>query len=177
MGVGGPGRAGNPEFDVNRRAGLPKFATAKELERYNAAEALFNETRKLKLTEAQMTSLGTLRANFYEQNARVLIRYDSVRRNFRVPPALDATKQNAASSAPPPTQEEMQVLSEQMRAMMTIADELMANRPAQIILCLNALDEGQRDQARKVMDDQTKDLRKQVPPLPPMPQQRGQKKP
>ena len=63
-GYGGyPGRRGGGDFGrVGQRQGLPTFATAKELEKFNAADALIQEQRKLKLTEAQMKDVKKYRA-------------------------------------------------------------------------------------------------------------------
>ena len=145
------------------RAGLPKFATAKELERYNAADALLNERRKLKLNDEQVTQLTSLRAMLFERNADLLVRYDSVRRNFKVPKALEA---NAPSSSEPPSPQEMQVLREQMLAMMGIADSLMARRPEQVATVLAVVADAQKREAEKQLKDQSEELRKQVPERP-----------
>lgn len=169
-GMGGPGRMGGMggmggRNDQNpSRAGLPKFATAKELERFNAADALLTESRKLKLTDEQVTQLTTLRAPLFEQNARLLVRYDSVRRNFIVPKALDGTPSSA--SAAPPSREEMMALSDQMKVMMDVADELVARRPEQVTACLALLDDSQKGRATDLLKDQGGELRKQVPERP-----------
>jgi len=144
---------------------LPKFATAKELEKFNAAEALLQDTRRLRLTEPQVAQLTALRARIYERNADVLVRYDAIRRDYRPPAAL--TGQGSSASAPPPTQEEMMQLGDQMRAMMAIGDQLLAQRQEQVTEALALMDDTQRDRARKVLDDQTDDARRAVPPLPP----------
>ncbi len=163
---GGPGAGAGFQRNV-----LPKFATAKELEKFNAAEALLQDTRKLKLSEPQVAQLTTMRAQLYEQNASLLVRYDSVRRNYRPPAAL--TGQGNGANGVPPTQEEMVLLGDQMRAMMEIGDLLMAQRQTQVTAALALMDDSQRDRARKVLDDQTNDVRKAVPPLPPRDARRG----
>ncbi len=155
------GRTGMVQAPTNR--GLPKFATAKELERYNAADALLNERRKLKLTDDQVTQLSTLRGTLFERNADLLVRYDSVRRNFRVPKALEA---NAPSGSAPPTPQEMEVLREQMIAMMQIADSLVARRPEQLATVLALVTDDQKKDAEKELKSQSEELRKQVPERP-----------
>ena len=162
-GMGGMGSMGGRN-DQRARAGLPKFATAKELERFNAADAVLTEARKLKLTEEQVTQLTTLRATLFEQNARLLVRYDSVRRDFKVPKALDGTPSGA--SAEPPSREELTALSDQMKVMMDVADELVARRPEQVAACLALLDDSQKGRATDVLKDQGGELRKQVPERP-----------
>jgi len=162
--MGGLGGMGGRHEQSPGRAGLPKFATAKELERYNAADAVLTEGRKLRLTDEQVTQLTTLRATLFEQNARLLVRYDSVRRDFRVPKALDGTQSGA--SAEPPSREEMMALSDQMKVMMEVADELVARRPQQIAACLALLDDAQKGRAANVLKDQGGELRKQVPERP-----------
>jgi CHASE3 domain sensor protein len=142
---------------------LPKFATAKELERFNAADALLNERRKLRLTDEQVTQLTNLRGTLFERNAGLLVRYDSVRRNFRVPKALEP---NAPSGAEPPSPQEMQTLREQMLAMMEIADSLMARRPEQTATVLAVVSDDQKKDAEKELKNQSEDLRKQVPERP-----------
>ena len=88
-GYGGPGgrRGGGVQQTGSRNGGIPKFATAKELEKFNAADALLTDQRKLKLSDSQVTQLTSLRASLYEKNADLLVRYDSVRRNFKPPAA------------------------------------------------------------------------------------------
>ena len=164
-GMGGMGRRGGYGDQNMGRRGLPKFATAKELERFNAADALLRETNKLKLTEAQVAQLTTLRAQLYERNADLLVRYDSVRRDYHPPKSLENPAQASGSEAPP-SREEMALLGEQMRAMMGVAEQLMERRPEQVAACLAMLDEGQRDRATKVLEDQTDDLKKAVPQRP-----------
>lgn len=58
-------------------------------------------------------------------------------------------------------------LGDQMRAMMAIGDQLLAQRQEQVTEALALMDDTQRDRARKVLDDQTDDARRAVPPLPP----------
>ena len=161
-GVGGMGGRGGMGPSPSSR-GLPKFATAKELERYNAADALLAERRKLKLTDEQVTQLTNLRATLFERNAGLLVRYDSVRRNFRVPKALEA---NASASAEPPSQQEMQTLRAQMIAMMEIADSLMARRPEQASSVLALVGDDQKRDAERELKSQSDELRKQVPERP-----------
>lgn len=155
----GDQRMGNP------RSVLPKFATAKELERFNAAEAVLNERRKLKLTDQQVEQLTTLRATLYEKNADLLVRYDSVRRNFNPPKSLtDGSGASGASAMPSP--EEMEKLREQMIAMSAIAGQLLQRRPDNMDACLALVDDTQKDRARRVLDDQTDDMKKAVPQMP-----------
>lgn len=164
MGMGGMGMGGRGSIgQTPSNRGLPKFATAKELERFNAADALLNERRKLKLTDEQVAQLTTLRATLFERNSDLLVRYDSVRRNFRVPKALEA---NAPPSTEPPTPQELQTLREQMLAMMDIADSLMARRPEQTASVLALVSEEQKKDAEKELKNQSEDLRKQVPERP-----------
>ena len=162
--MGGMGGNGGMGGRNEGRNGLPKFATAKELERFNAADALLNESRKLKLTDTQVEQLTSLRATLFEQNARLLVRYDSVRRDFKVPKALDGSPSGA--SAQPPTREEMMALSDQMKVMMDVADELVARRAEQVTVCLALLDDSQKGRAADVLKDQGGELRKQVPERP-----------
>jgi hypothetical protein len=91
------------------------------------------------------------------------VRYDSVRRNFRVPKALEP---NAPSGAEPPSPQEMQTLREQMLAMMEIADSLMARRPEQTATVLAVVSDDQKKDAEKELKNQSEDLRKQVPERP-----------
>jgi hypothetical protein len=158
-GGGGEGRMGG------QRGGLPKFATAKELEKFNAADALLQDQRKLKLTEAQTAQLTAMRASLYEKNADLLARYDSVRRNYKPPAALTDSR-GPADEGSMPSQEEMAQLRDQMLLMMSIGEQLMQRRPEQVAACLTLVDDSQRERATKVLDDQTGELRKQVPERP-----------
>lgn len=166
MGMGGmAGR--RPDGGMSRmgsgRNALPKFATTNELQSFNAAEALLKDAGKLKLSEAQVAQLTSLRATLYERNADLMVRYDSVRRNFKIPKALENPSQNESSM---PSQEEMAALGEQMRFMVSIHEQLLQRRPEQVAQCLALVDEGQRDRASKVLEDQTNDLKKAAPERP-----------
>jgi hypothetical protein len=119
-GYGGPGgRRGGGAPLGPRNGGLPKFATAKDLEKFNAADAVLNDQRRLKLTEAQVAQLTSLRATLYEKNADILVRYDSVRRNFKPPAALTDSR-GPVDDASLPGQQEMIALRDQMLLMMTL---------------------------------------------------------
>jgi hypothetical protein len=156
-GMGGPGMGG-------QRSGMPKFATAKELERFNAAEAVLNDRKKLKLTDQQVEQLTALRATLYEKNADLLVRYDSVRRNFNPPKALTDAR-GPVDEGSMPSQEELAKLREQMLAMSAIGEQMMQRRPDNMDACLALVDETQKDRARKVLDDQTDDMKKALPLL------------
>lgn len=153
---GGASRMGRPNA-------LPKFATTNELQSFNAAEALLKEAKKLKLTDEQTTALTALRATLYERNADLMVRYDSVRRVYKVPKELENP---AMSGGAMPSQEEMSALGVQMRFMVTIAEQLMQRRPEQVASCLALVDDSQRDRANKVLEDQTNDMKKAVPQRP-----------
>lgn len=164
----GPGMMGGRRNDagmgrVGRPNALPKFATTNELQGFNAAEALLKDPRKLKLTEEQTTQLSALRATLYEGNADLMVRYDSVRRNFRIPKELEAPNMNGGAM---PSQEEMAALGEQMRFMMSIAEQLMERRPEQVAACLALVEASQRKGAAKLLDEQTEQLKKAVPTRP-----------
>ena len=164
-GMGGRRGGGMGQMGPRSGGGLPKFATAKELERYNAADALLNDQKKLKLTEPQIAALTALRATLFEKNADLLVRYDSVRRNYKPPAALTDTR-GPADPASMPSQTEMVALRDQMLLMMSLGDQLMERRPDQVASCLALVDDSQKDRATKVLEDQTSDLRKQIPERP-----------
>ena len=167
-GFGGPGRrpgGGGDGRIGGQRGGIPKFATAKELEKFNAADALLQDQRKLRLTEAQTAQLTTLRASLYEKNADLLVRYDSVRRNYR-PPASLTDARGPADEGSLPGPEEMALLRDQMLLMMSVGEQLIQRRPEQVAACLALVDDSQRERATKVLDDQTGELRKQIPERP-----------
>ncbi len=153
---GGASRMGRPNA-------LPKFATTNELQTFNAAEALLKESKKLKLTDEQTTALTALRGTLYERNADLMVRYDSVRRVYKVPKELENPAQ---SSGAMPSQEEMSALGVQMRFMVSVAELLMDRRAEQVAQCLALMDDSQRDRARKVLEDQTDDMKKAVPQRP-----------
>ncbi|MBC7841471.1 MAG: hypothetical protein H7099_04135 [Gemmatimonadaceae bacterium] len=164
-GMGGRRGGGMGQMGPRGGGGLPKFATAKELERFNAADALLLDQKKLKLTEAQVTALTSLRATLYEKNAELLVRYDSVRRNYKPPAALTDTR-GPADEASMPSQTEMVALRDQMLLMMSLGEQLMERRPEQVASCLALVDDAQKDRATKVLEDQTDELRKQIPERP-----------
>jgi hypothetical protein len=153
---GGASRIGRPNA-------LPKFATTNELQSFNAADALLKESKKLKLTDEQTAALTAMRATLYERNADLMVRYDSVRRVYKVPKELENPAQSGGAM---PSQEEMSALGVQMRFMVSIAELLMERRADQVAQCLALVDDSQRDRARKVLEDQTDDLKKAVPQRP-----------
>lgn len=157
---GQPGR--RPDGGQSRvgRNQIPKFATTNELQAFNAADAVLKDAGKLKLTEAQVNQLTALRGTLYERNADLIVRYDSVRRTFKIPKELENPAQSDGSM---PSQQEMQALGEQMRFMVNIADQLMNRRPEQVAQCLALVDDAQRSRATKVLADQTDDLKKATP--------------
>jgi hypothetical protein len=160
---GQPGRNPYGSQQPIGRNQIPKFATTNELQSLNAAEALLKDAEKLKLTEAQVSQLSALRGTLYERNADLIARYDSVRRNFKVPKELE----NASSSGGAlPSQEELQALGVQMRFMVNITDQLIQRRPEQVAECLALVDDSQRGRATKVLNDQTDDLKKATPRMP-----------
>lgn len=167
MGGMGGGRRGGGMGQMGPRGsgGLPKFATAKELERFNAADALLTDQKKLKLTETQVTALTSLRATLYEKNADLLVRYDSVRRNYKPPAALTDTR-GPVDEASMPSQTEMVALRDQMLLMMSLGEQLMERRTEQVASCIALVDDTQKDRATKMLEDQTDELRKQVPERP-----------
>ena len=165
-GVGGGGFRGGGSGRVGgQRGGIPKFATAKELEKFNAADALLQDQRKLKLTETQVARLTALRSQLFEKNADILVRYDSVRRNYN-PPAALTDPRGPADEGSLPSPEEMTRLRDQMLLMMSLGEQLLDRRPEQVAACLALVDDSQRERATKVLEDQTSDLRKQIPERP-----------
>lgn len=153
---GGASRMGRPNA-------LPKFATTNELQSFNAAEALLKESKKLKLTDEQATALTALRATLYERNADLMVRYDSVRRVYKVPKELENPAQSGGAM---PSQEALSALGVQMRFMVSISEQLMQRRAEQVASCLALVDDSQRDRANKVLEDQTDDMKKAVPQRP-----------
>ncbi|MBL0170495.1 MAG: hypothetical protein IPP90_07125 [Gemmatimonadaceae bacterium] len=191
-GMGGRPRGGPPGgMAGGRTSTAPKFPTAKELEPFNAALALLDERKKLKLTDTQIEQLTLLKARLYERNADLLARYDSVRRDFK-PPKLPQDMSGppggmgGGMGGPPgggppgggppgggapgggamPSEKEMALMSEQMRVMTEIGDALLQRRPADVADGLALVDDGQRERATKILDEQSKDLRKTLPKMP-----------
>jgi hypothetical protein len=160
---GQPGRRPDGGMQRMGRNQIPKFATTNELQAFNAAEAVLKDAGKLKLTDDQVTQLTALRGTLYERNADLIARYDSVRRNFKIPKELEYPSQGSGTM---PTQQEMQALGEQMRFMVNITDQLLLRRPEQVAQCLALVDDSQRSRATKVLEEQTDDLKKATPRMP-----------
>jgi hypothetical protein len=165
-GARGGGRGGMPS-----RPSIPKFPTAKELEEFNAANVLLKEKKKLKLTDEQLTLVSALQAKLYERNGDLLARYDSVRRDFKPPTMPDGPPSGGGPGMPPgqggrsgaPDDAAMKVTMEQMRVMTDVGQALIVRRPQDAEDCLLILDESQRERGRKILDEQTKDLKKRIP--------------
>jgi hypothetical protein len=162
---GGRGGGGGQMGGQRRGGGMPKFATAKELEKFNAADALLNDQRKLKLTPEQIEKMTALRATLYEKNSDLLVRYDSVRREFKPPTSLTDPRGPADENSMP-SQEEMAKLREQMLLMMSIGEQMMERRPDDVASCLALVDDSQKDRATNVLKDQTEEMRKAIPERP-----------
>lgn len=152
------------EFEGLRNTRIPDFPRAKELEAFNAAQALLDDAGKLKLTDEQMARLKDLRATLYEHNAEVLGRYDAVRRAYDPPKA----NKNAAGDGArdPSAAPDFALLYMQIRQMAELGDALVANRAADTDACLQLVTEPQRAAAEKLLNKQTKKLRGQFPRIP-----------
>ncbi len=161
-GGGGGGGGGGGRGGATGAGGVsvPRFMSTKDLQEFNAASAILDDRKKLKLTDEQVKMFEALHAKIAERNADLFTRYDSVKREYKVPqPSAGGT----------PTESDRQKLAasmQQIRVMMSATDQLAKRRSADVKESLDLLDESQRARGTKVLDDQTKDMTKKLPKMP-----------
>jgi hypothetical protein len=166
-----------------------QFPAAKSLEKYNPAELMLDKHKKLKLTDAQQQQLKGLRAQFFERNAGVLARYDSLQREYK-PPQMAAGGPQAGgrggrsgrsggmgresgdgSEAQDSTR---RAALRQVVQLRHVADSLLERRRTDVRDVLNALtDEAQRKKAAEFLDKQDIKFAKEFPSLPGLRNSRG----
>jgi hypothetical protein len=166
LGGGGPGGGGG----IARRGGAraPEFPKAKDLEQFNATLPLLDQRRQLHLSDSSEASLTRLRATLNARNSDLIARYDSVRRDFKMPKPQrggdrgrgrrggEDTPASDTIAAPADAMEKARI---QMRVMWDVGDQLMARRTNDVADCLNAIPPEQYGQAQRLLDEQTSQLR------------------
>src|SRR5258708_36260352 len=115
----GGGMGGN---EGGREAAPPKFPEAKDLQNYNPAAYLIDKRKKLSLADSQVAALKSLEGRIFERNAPLLVRYDSLRREYH-PAARDA---NAAPATAPDSTRFAATM--QVRSMRALLDSLSERR-------------------------------------------------
>lgn len=94
-GSGGRGEMGGRNLDAAR------FPSASQLRRFNPAELLAGDKKKLMLSDIQVASLTTLKQTITDRNAEFLARYDTLERAYKpdpVPPPYGRDKAELAQA-------------------------------------------------------------------------------
>jgi hypothetical protein len=171
MPMGAASRTGRPgEMDADEgafagsRRSLPVFPKTKEIEAYNAAAMLLEKSTKLALSPAEVAALTVVRDSLFTLNADILARYDAIRREYTPPKQPNVGDDPSAKQL---TQEQITLLRTQMRQMARIGAELVSRRAADEAMCLAAVGPAAQGDAKKLLEKQTKELRKLLPALEP----------
>ena len=155
----GGGRGGGAKGGGFRQPDM-KFPTAKTLEKYNPAVLMLDKHKKLSLADSQVALFKGMKLQFFERNAAILARYDSVQRNFR-PPRVAARNEGASDPAADSTRRGAMI---QMRRLRQLGDSLQDRRRRDVQEVLGTLsDETQRMKAAKFFDKQDVDFSKEFP--------------
>lgn len=159
---GGMGRGGGSAANM-------KFPAAKELEKYNPAALLLDKHKKLSLADSQQSRLKEIREQIFERNAPLLIRYDSLQKDFK-PARMDAQSAEGGNGGADSTR---RVAARQMRELRLLVDSLQDRRRADVQQALGVLtDDEQRKKAAEFLDKQDIEFTKEFPAPP---SQRGER--
>ena len=193
-GMGGMGGRGG--MQPGARAQNMKFPSAKTLQKYNPADLLLDEHKKLKLTDDQQTQLKTIRQQIYERNAAILARYDSAQKNFTPPQMggpsgfgggfgggfvggrrggegggrMGGDEGEGGGQRPTRTAAQDSALRasmEQMRTLRLLVDSLQERRRADVRDAITVLaDDAQKKKAAEYLDKQDIKFSEEFPQLP-----------
>ena len=156
-GMGGRRGGGRTGGDRGMSREAPKFPEAKDLQKFNPASLLIDKRKKLSLADSQLAALRSLEVWINERNAPLLVRYDSVRRDYRPP---SATNRDAAPGADSTRGAAMA----EMRFMRSLLDSLVERRRADVSETLALIpDEKQKVKAAGVIDEQDKQFADALP--------------
>lgn len=157
MGRGGMGRRGGGEGGRGADLVLPEAGDFRKL---NPAGLIVDNRRKLKLTDAQVGTLSTLRDKSREGNETILTHYDSVRKEVRTALANRRNQQRDQSDTT------RGAALDAMRTMRFLLDSLSARRDADVKEVLAVFtDDAQRQQAARLLDDQELAFQEKLPRL------------
>lgn len=160
-GMGGVGRG--PGGNVGRGAERPnmKYPAVKKLKKYNPAALVIGKRKKLALTSAQVVQLKELRQRIVDRNATLLVRYDSLQRDYR-PPQMNA---RPGRTRQPGNDSTLRLAMGQMRQLRTLADSLLERRRTDVRDVMQLLiDDTQRIRAGGYLDEQDMDFSDEFPP-------------
>jgi hypothetical protein len=163
----GGGRTGGDRAGTNREA--PKFPEAKDLQKYNPAALIVDKRKKLSLSDSQVGALKALELRINERNAPLLVRYDSVRRDYRPPrdEARDATSASSDSTR--------RTAMTEMQFMRTLLDSLQERRRDDVRETLDLFaDQKLKMKAAGFIDEQDKQFADAMPQITPLGSRRRQ---
>ena len=174
MGGGrGGGRMGDMG-DMGDRGGPPnaqKLATLKEIEALNPAQLLIDKRKKLSLADSQVAALKLLQGRIYERNADLLVSYDSIRKEIKIPDGPAGGGGMGGGRGGPPSggggasmsDEEMAALKSRMQALMAVTKQLRARRQVDVAETLTLVGHDQLKKANELLVSQTEEFDSLLP--------------
>ena len=178
--MGGMGGMGGGRGDMGdmggRGAGPPKpqkLATLKEIEALNPAKLLVDKRKKLSLADSQVASLKLLQQRIYERNADLLVSYDSIRKEIKIPDAPAGGMGGgtgggmggppAGGGGAPMSDEETAALQSRMQALMAVTRQLRDRRQVDVAETLTLVGQDQLKKANELLNSQTEEFNSLLP--------------
>ncbi len=161
-GMGGGGMGGRRGGGMGGGSRQPeiKFPAAKSLEKHNPATLVLDKRKKLALSDSQATAFKAIQMRIFERNGSLLVRYDSLQRDFRMP-KMDMRDEAANDSS---AQNARRASMMQMRQLLVLVDSLQDRRRADVREVLEALpDDAQRKKAASFLDEQDVEFNNEFP--------------
>jgi hypothetical protein len=149
---GGAQRGGGRGGRGNEAA---RFPSASELKRYNPADLLVSEKKKLSLSEMQIASLTTLKQTITDRNAAFLAHYDTLEKAYKPDPV------------PPPYGRDKDELN-QAKVLRAMIDTLQVRRILDVADAIAVVtDDNARHLAAQFLMKQETEFRSRLPQPPP----------
>lgn len=157
-GIGGMGgRRGGGGF--NREEAV-RFPPASDLQRFNPAALMIDKRKKVSLADSQVTALTAIRDAINERNAPLLVRYDSIRKDFKPPKPQDRDR----TGSTPETDSVRMASLRQMRTLQQLLDSLSARRTDDVGAVLNYItDDKQHRAVVELLNEQDRDFTDKLP--------------
>jgi hypothetical protein len=162
-GMGGMGRGGRGGRDggMGRGADNLQLPSAGDLKKFNPGALIVDKRKKLELVDAQVKTIEAVRDRFNEKTAPILARYDSLRKEFRLPRA-GRRDPNAEPDAV--TDSARVAAMGQLRIIRANLDSITARRSAAIIEILDFLTEPkQHAGAAELLNEQDTGFEEKMP--------------
>lgn len=153
---GGRGSGGGGRGQMMGRGNeAAQFPSASQLRRYNPADLLAGERKKLMLSDVQVASMNTLKQTITNRNAEFLARYDTLQHAYKPDPV------------PPPYGRDKAELN-QAKVLRAMIDTVQVRRLLDIVDAMSVVtDDNARPIAAQLIMKQETDFRSLLPAPPP----------